>query len=391
MQKITSNASFKTAMRLGVLMLLAAPTLSACSGGVPDFINSSTKFATSKFGKASPRVSSSRHIKKGGGREMIGKPYQVAGRWYKPEYNPNYDKTGAASWYGPNFHGRQTANGEVFDQFAITAAHPTLPLPSYVRVTNLENNRSMVVRVNDRGPFVSDREIDLSRRAAELLGYQGKGVARVRVKYVGPAPTEGDDTRMLMASLTGPTQMERGHASTTRIAQIETERPRQRLAPVTPQIFTAPTPEVRSAPRGNVLVTAEGFNLVAPQSGTSAGLGALFYGPQAQQQAGIALNEAFEATEAMALNPGQLHAWQQGMDDDTRAVHINLGVFKDATNAANVLTAFALIGAVDEDDVQLANSHATRLTLSHLKPGVTRADVVSRAASLGLEVQFMYD
>ena len=102
---------------------------------------------------------------------MVGKPYQVAGRWYTPRVDNNYDKTGKASWYGSNFHGRLTANGEIFDQNAMTAAHPTLPLPSYVRVTNLQNRRSVIVRVNDRGPFVADRLIDLSseeRRPAGL-------------------------------------------------------------------------------------------------------------------------------------------------------------------------------------------------------------------------------
>ena len=100
-------------------------------------------------------------------------------------------QTGIASWYGPQFHGKRTANGEYFDQEELTAAHPTLPMPVLVRVTNLENGRSLVVRVNDRGPFVNGREIDLSRKAAELLGYDRKGTARVRVQYVGRAPLPG--------------------------------------------------------------------------------------------------------------------------------------------------------------------------------------------------------
>ena len=92
----------------------------------------------------------------------IGKPYQILGSWYEPKDDPNYDRTGMASWYGAAFHGRMTANGEIFDSAAISAAHPTLPLPSYVRVTNLENDRSIVVRVNDRGPFRHKRLIDVS-------------------------------------------------------------------------------------------------------------------------------------------------------------------------------------------------------------------------------------
>ncbi len=128
----------------------------------------------------------------GGGVYKVGNPYKIDGQWYHPAEDENYDRKGIASWYGPNFHGKPTANGEVFDQNLVTAAHPTLPMPIYARVTNLENGRSLVVRVNDRGPFVADREIDLSRRSAELLGYLKQGTARVRVQYLRRAPLEGD-------------------------------------------------------------------------------------------------------------------------------------------------------------------------------------------------------
>ncbi|MCK4940432.1 MAG: septal ring lytic transglycosylase RlpA family protein, partial [Rhodospirillaceae bacterium] len=111
----------------------------------------------------------------------IGKPYQINGVWYRPAEDWDYDKTGIASWYGPNFDGKPTANGETFDQWQASAAHKTLPLPSIVRVTNLENGRSLVVRINDRGPYARGRIIDMSRRAAQMLGFEGKGTARVRV------------------------------------------------------------------------------------------------------------------------------------------------------------------------------------------------------------------
>lgn len=122
-----------------------------------------------------------------GGVYKVGNPYQVAGVWYYPKEDPDYDETGIASWYGPQFHGRYTANGEIFDMNEVTAAHQTLPLPSLVRVTNLENGRSIIVRVNDRGPFVNGRIIDLSRRSAQLLGTERSGTAKVRVQMVGPA------------------------------------------------------------------------------------------------------------------------------------------------------------------------------------------------------------
>lgn len=118
------------------------------------------------------------------GTYKVGKPYQVAGVWYYPREDYDYDETGIASWYGPNFHAKTTANGEIFDQNAVSAAHRTLPLPSVVRVTNLENGRSLVIRVNDRGPFVNGRIIDLSRRSAQLLGFDGQGTARVRVQIM---------------------------------------------------------------------------------------------------------------------------------------------------------------------------------------------------------------
>jgi rare lipoprotein A len=148
-------------------------------------------------------------VPKGGGVYRLGKPYTVAGRVYVPEENINYSATGLASWYGNDFHGRYTANGEVFDMTSISAAHPTLPLPSYVRVTNLANNRSIVVRVNDRGPYVGDRVIDVSVKTAELLGFYGHGVARVKVDYVGRAPLTGSDDRKLIATLRegGPAQL----------------------------------------------------------------------------------------------------------------------------------------------------------------------------------------
>lgn len=114
----------------------------------------------------------------------IGRPYKINGVWYRPAYDPDYDETGYASWYGPQFHGRKTANGEIFDMNKLTAAHRTLPLPSYVKVTNLTNGRSLVLRVNDRGPFAKGRILDVSRRGAQLLGFERQGVARVRVQIV---------------------------------------------------------------------------------------------------------------------------------------------------------------------------------------------------------------
>ncbi|WP_017196430.1 septal ring lytic transglycosylase RlpA family protein [Bartonella birtlesii] len=140
--------------------------------------------------------------KKKNGRAVVGKPYQIKGKWYYPQNDPTYQSVGEASWYGSDFHGRLTANGEVYDMNLLTAAHPTMPLPSYARVTNLKNGSSLIVRVNDRGPFMKDRIIDLSKQAAEILGYANAGVANVKVEYISEAPVGYYDGAYLMASYT---------------------------------------------------------------------------------------------------------------------------------------------------------------------------------------------
>lgn len=137
----------------------------------------------------SPRVvAPNQPVPVGGGRYKLGSPYVIKGVRYVPRNDPNYNRVGKASWYGDQFHGRLTANGEVFDANRISAAHKTLPLPSFVRITNLDNGRSIVARVNDRGPFVTGRIIDVSRAGARKLGFLRQGTARVRVTYVGAAP-----------------------------------------------------------------------------------------------------------------------------------------------------------------------------------------------------------
>jgi len=135
------------------------------------------------------------------GRYKVGAPYQIKGTWYYPAEDFEYSETGIASWYGPNFHGKKTANGEDFNQNDLTAAHRTLPMPSAVRVTNLENGRSLVLRINDRGPFARGRIIDVSRRGAQLLGFEKNGVAKVRVDVLP------DESRQLkLAAIIGSGQ-----------------------------------------------------------------------------------------------------------------------------------------------------------------------------------------
>ena len=173
-------------------------------------------------------------VPKGGGVYRVGSPYMVAGRLYVPENDPHYRAEGLASWYGDDFHGRATANGEIFDLNAISAAHPTMPLPSYARVTNLRNGRSLIVRVNDRGPYAANRIIDVSKRAAQLLGFIESGTTTVRVEYVGPAQIEGSDDRLLEATLRqdepAPAPGTIKLAAATRIVPAAMTAPSHRLA-----------------------------------------------------------------------------------------------------------------------------------------------------------------
>jgi len=174
------------------LIAVLAVALAACTGSGSRL---PAAFDGGKGVSASPRVAWGGPIPRGGGTYKIGAPYRISGRWYIPQEDPAYDRVGVASWYGEDFHGRKTANGEIYDMGALTAAHPTLPLPSYAHVTNVETGRTILVRVNDRGPYARERIIDLSRQAARLLGSEGRGLAHVRVRYAGRAPLDGNDHR----------------------------------------------------------------------------------------------------------------------------------------------------------------------------------------------------
>lgn len=205
---MTINSSSRSRLRSTATvatLAIAACIATACTSAQPTKVTSKRSkeyFAESEYGvKASPRVTTlASNLPRGGGRDQIGKPYTVRGKVYYPKEVKDYKKTGIASWYGDAFHGRLTANGEIYDKTHLTAAHPTMPLPSYARVTNTANGSSVIVRVNDRGPYSHNRLIDLSKRAAEMLDYTHTGTAKVQVEYVGRAPLDGQDEAYLMAS-----------------------------------------------------------------------------------------------------------------------------------------------------------------------------------------------
>lgn len=188
-----------TKLRFAPVAAMGALALGGCAQ--QSQFHSSEYFPESVYGAASPRVvGNNEPIPHGGGTYLVGRPYTVAGRTYYPSER-RYAAVGLASWYGDAFHGRRTANGEIFDRNSISAAHPTMPLPSYARVTNLRNHYSMIVRVNDRGPFAPGRIMDVSRRAADMLDFRRYGTTAVKVEYIGPAALDGSDDDSLMATL----------------------------------------------------------------------------------------------------------------------------------------------------------------------------------------------
>jgi rare lipoprotein A len=249
---------------------VSAAALLACIGGLGGCASAPTpqRYASAsgpgaidpRYGvRASPRVvADGEEVPRGGGSYMVGKPYKIAGKTYYPSEKPNAS-VGLASWYGSDFHGRRTANGEVFDRASLSAAHPTMPLPSYARVTNLRNAHSMIVRVNDRGPYHGGRVMDVSQRVAEALDFHRAGTTRVKVEWIGKADLAGSDDAKLLATLRNdgqPASLEGFAAQPVMTAQREEpihtaalERPRAYKAAVedddaaeTPAKAAAPSP-----------------------------------------------------------------------------------------------------------------------------------------------------
>lgn len=199
-----SNLLGRKARACAALFALAALGLGGCAQQPQQVAaagHSKEYFPSSVYGAASRRViADGQPIPRGGGQYLVGKPYTIAGQTYYPSER-RVTQVGLASWYGDAFHGRLTANGEIYDRDSFTAAHPTMPLPSYARVTNLRNNTSMIVRVNDRGPYHSNRIMDVSRRVADALDIRRTGTAKVKVEWVARASLAGSDDAKLAATL----------------------------------------------------------------------------------------------------------------------------------------------------------------------------------------------
>ena len=322
-------AEFSAPTRLAAALLLIAGLASgiaACDSGGGNGENLGERVIP--LGQPAP---------KGGGSYLIGRPYQVAGGWYRPREDPGYDQVGQASWYGELFHGRRTANGEIYDMERLSAAHPTLPLPVYARVTNLSNGRSIVVRVNDRGPYARDRIIDLSRRSAELLGFRANGTASVRVKYLGRAPMNGDDSyeRRYAASQPWMRVAAKGKSQGSGQAPIDVaslpgreilpaENPENLAFPWKEAAPTRPTPAQQHIASG-------GWTLVAaPKEAEAAPADAPLYWQASPRAA--------ERPQVAATGSGLL---------------VQAGSFKSKDNADKARAALAAIAPVDVDPIEM--------------------------------------
>ena len=270
------------ALRNLLLLGVGAAVLAGCAQQPEKKKRSKEYFPSSIYGRASDRVvEEGEPVPRGGGQYLVGRPYTIAGKTYVPTERPSQSQTGMASYYGGAFHGRRTANGEVYDMNSVSAAHPTMPLPSYVRVTNTRNGRSIIVRVNDRGPFHSTRVMDVSARVAEALDFKRFGTAPIKIDYIGKAGLAGSDDAKLMATLrtdgkpatlngspelpaTMVAESEPAKREQPRLASMESQAPERRSpspAPSAP-LVSAPLPPSRPFELGPNRSTAQGRQVV---------------------------------------------------------------------------------------------------------------------------------
>ena len=202
------------------------------------------------------------------GEAKLGNPYQVYGIWYYPKADPGYDETGIASWYGEPFHGRKTANGATYNMHHMTAAHKTLPLPTDVRVTNLENGRSVIVTVNDRGPFAHSRIIDLSYRAAQLLDMVNQGTAKVRVQVINGGGNDFGETTIAAKPVTPESEKNNVAAAPRAVVQAGTLAP-----PPNAKAAAAPTVAALPSPSAAPASTSADMQVASATTGTTSDAG----------------------------------------------------------------------------------------------------------------------
>lgn len=282
---------------------------------------------------------------KGGGHFKIGDPYEIEGVRYVPAADPSYDQRGVASWYGDLFHGRKTSNGEIFDMERLSAAHPTLPLPIYVKVTNIDNGLSAVVRVNDRGPFRDGRLIDLSRHTAEVLGFKRSGTANVRVRYLRKASLDGDDA------------FERDYLSTRGYSQYAGTTDPDGMAEVVIAVGPPgppPAPPLPDRPdRSAIVAVAE----ATPE-------------PTVIRGGGVG-----DVAVTGAIGPSS--------SEDLQGPMIQAGFFKNHANAQRARTALAGVGPVEVAPIAEQGETYYRVRVGPFVDGITAAAALLDVADAG--------
>jgi rare lipoprotein A len=278
----------------------------------------------------------------------VGKPYLIDGVWYYPAVDYNYAETGIASWYGPDFHGLATANGETYDMNALTAAHRTLPMPSMVRVTNLENGRQIALKINDRGPFANNRIIDVSRRAAQLLGFEQQGAARVRVEIMD---AESRQLAMLAGVATPPAQQ------TAAAAQAD----------------VLSSPKVTAAPAGTV-----SEETLAPPAGTAAVAAAQPAASRPAQQPSIV------ATVAVAVPAGPQPDGKVTVVAVRRtAMFIQAGAFANLANATRLRTKLTSFGQAQVVPAYVGTQKFFRVRLGPIATLAEADSMLARVVAAG--------
>ncbi|MDJ0683476.1 MAG: septal ring lytic transglycosylase RlpA family protein [Alphaproteobacteria bacterium] len=323
-----------------LLPLIAILILAGCSEF--QFLSHAAKEMSSD--EVSGPVSATRDTPNGT-HYKVGRPYEINGVWYYPRVDYDYQEEGIASWYGPNFHGRPTANGAIFDMNRVSAAHRTLPLPSMVRVTNLENGRSLKVKVNDRGPFAHNRIIDLSRRGAQLLGFERQGTALVRVEIV-----EGE-SRQLAAAFQGE-----GVVAASNVAGSGEEAgAAPRAAPTVSVSGTdlAPPPGVRSAAEPAATPKAEEVQ-VAARPETSASLP--------------------ESDTVATVTPGLA---------GTPVIYVQAGAFSQFTNARRAQALLSPIGDVSVEQIMSSSVPLFRIRVGPASSAIAANSLLIRVQNAG--------
>lgn len=332
---VTGRSAHRRLASIVAALAVTGLIVAGCSGG--------KRASESDY---SPRVvKAGQPVPKGGGVYKIGRTYTIKGQTFHPREDEGYDRTGVASWYGDDFHGRLTANGEVYDMHALSAAHPTLPMPTYVRVTNLQNDRSVVVRVNDRGPFARGRIIDLSKRTAEVLDFKRDGTAQVRVQFVGRAPLDGEDEWL--------TTTVRNNRPDERIAAVDRQIAAKSFASDDRRGDGRRVAEIaRNAYRDAARGRTTQFASAAPPASPS---------PAAQN---LPVAEAPSAPP-----PG--------------AVVIQAGLFSDESNARQLAQQLDLYGRADVYPVHLAGDVLYGVTLTSANGVMTAGEALQRVQAAG--------